>query len=144
MRMVEVNTIMSIDDNLEEYDLIGYLNGMGKIHFWKEVDRAMKKFDLNDISLKSRGSSKSTKTMDKPSGTERGRKLPTPPSRRRLFREKSCTHGSTSISPPTHRPSGDHTSSDRHFEWVRRHHRARKSSHHSQDDSPPRKRISRY
>ena len=39
---------------MDEFDLQGNLNPMGKIDFWREVDRAMQKFDTGDIKLKPR------------------------------------------------------------------------------------------
>ena len=50
----EKHRIMSIDIRMDEFDLQGNLNPMGKIDFWREVDRAMQKFDTGDIKLKPR------------------------------------------------------------------------------------------
>ena len=43
--------IMSIDVNLDEFDRLGNLTSIGKDNFWKEVDRAIKKFDRGSIKL---------------------------------------------------------------------------------------------
>ena len=46
--------IMSIDVPLNQYDLQGNLTAVGKESFWNEVNRGMKKFNNNEISLKPR------------------------------------------------------------------------------------------
>ena len=46
--------IMSIDIQPDEFDLQGNLTSAGKAEFWKEVNRAMRKFDNNDITLNPR------------------------------------------------------------------------------------------
>ena len=43
--------IMSIDVKLDEFDRQGNLTSIGKTTFWREVDCAMKKLDLGDITL---------------------------------------------------------------------------------------------
>ena len=47
--------IMSIDVPLDEFDRQGNLTNIGKNSFWREVDRAMRKFDIGDIKLIPRG-----------------------------------------------------------------------------------------
>ena len=46
--------IMSILVDMKEFDMWGDLTTNGKYDFWREVDRAMKKFDLNEITLNPR------------------------------------------------------------------------------------------
>ena len=46
--------IMSILVDMTEFDMWGDLTMKGKYNFWREVDRAMKKFDLNEITLNPR------------------------------------------------------------------------------------------
>ena len=75
--------IMSIEVKPNEFDLLGYLSGAGKINFWKECDRAMKKFDSEEISLKPRGQS-TANTNKEPNVQAAQVKLPTPPSKKRL------------------------------------------------------------
>ena len=43
--------IMSIEIRSDEFDLQGNLTAIGKSEFWKEVDRAIKKFDMGSIKL---------------------------------------------------------------------------------------------
>ena len=43
--------IMSIDIRFDEFDNMGNLTKIGKANFWREVDRAMKKFEAGDIKL---------------------------------------------------------------------------------------------
>ena len=45
---------MSIDIDSTEFDLQGNLTSNGKNDFWKEINRAMWKFDNNDITLQPR------------------------------------------------------------------------------------------
>ena len=45
---------MSIDIDSTEFDLQGNLTTNGKNDFWKEINRAMRKFDNNDITLQPR------------------------------------------------------------------------------------------
>ena len=42
---------MSIDVNMREFDLHGNLTSAGYLTFWREVDRAIKKFVQGDIKL---------------------------------------------------------------------------------------------
>ena len=46
--------IMSVDIKLDEFDRQGNSNSFGKSLFWKEVDRAMKRFDLGEKTLNPR------------------------------------------------------------------------------------------
>ena len=46
-----LHKIMSIEVRPDEFDLQGNLNSSGKASFWREVDRAMKKFVQGDIKL---------------------------------------------------------------------------------------------
>ena len=46
--------IMSIDVDLNEFDHQGNLTSYGKSLFWREVHRALKKFDRDQIKLKPR------------------------------------------------------------------------------------------
>ena len=43
--------IMSVDVRMDEFDLQGTLTSAGKMDFWHEVDKAMKKFVAGDIKL---------------------------------------------------------------------------------------------
>ena len=56
--------IMSIDVRLNEFDRQGNLTNIGKNNFWREVDRAMGKFDLGDIKLLPRGMHLDADTSD--------------------------------------------------------------------------------
>ena len=69
--------IMSIDVNLNEFDLTGGLTKSGCKQFWHEVNQGMKKFTENDITLMPRQIAKKkaeAKAKDVPA-----LKLPTPP-----------------------------------------------------------------
>ena len=47
--------IMSIDHMKDcHFDRYGNLNTSGKIHFWKELDYLLKKFDHNELDLKAK------------------------------------------------------------------------------------------
>ena len=48
--------IMSIEVDLNEFDTFGNLTSFGQSMFWHEIDKAMKKFDCNQITLKPRKS----------------------------------------------------------------------------------------
>ena len=52
--------ILSVDHLKEShFDRYGNLNADGKIHFWKELDFTVKKFDPGQISLKAKKSGRS-------------------------------------------------------------------------------------
>ena len=50
----ENHYIMPIEVVSNEFDLQGNLTSLGKESFWKEVDKAMRKFDANEIKLRPR------------------------------------------------------------------------------------------
>ena len=72
----DIHRIMSIDVNLREFDLMGFLSSSGKEEFWKEVDTAIKKFDMGQISLRPHNPLQSNK---KNQNVKESKKLPTPP-----------------------------------------------------------------
>ena len=86
----EDHHIMSIEVNLTEYDLQGNLTSIGKELFWKEVDRAMRKFDRKQIPLHPRKyvpAELKNNTVDDEAKIEIKsvvkKKLPTPPLRQK-------------------------------------------------------------
>ena len=81
--------IMSIDMQLSEYDNLGTLTAFEKSEFWKEIDRAMKKFDLYEIKLLPRKFQKSENQMTelKVQSEQQRHKLPTPLPRHHRSRE---------------------------------------------------------
>ena len=73
----ECHRIMSIDIDLNEFDYSGGLTQTGMNAFWKEVNRAMSKFDTGKITLKPR------KFITKQQQSPKKRKLSTPPPKER-------------------------------------------------------------
>ena len=43
--------IISVEVDLAEFDHHGFLSSSGKEEFWLEINKGMKKFDKNDITL---------------------------------------------------------------------------------------------
>ena len=80
--------IMSIKVDTSGYDNLGNLSSDGKTHFWKEVDRALKRFDSGEIKLKPR---KSQPPIAKSAAAQETntpcRQLPIPPLQHRRSRE---------------------------------------------------------
>ena len=122
--------IMSIDVDAQDFDLSGYLTSAGKSTFWREVDRAMRRFDMGDIKLRPRQYKKpdlSNHSMGnmQPSRTIPSRKLPTPPPiKRKLKKSRSrlrsrnhwhcCSHSKS----PSRKRFRSHSNSS-----TRRHHK---------------------
>ena len=68
----DAHYIMSINVRAQEYHHSGDLTSIGREEFWKEVNRAMQKFDNDEISLRPR------KQMVAVKSSTGARKLPTP------------------------------------------------------------------
>ena len=95
--------IMSIEVESVDFNMCGSLNSAGKKVFWKEVNRAMRKLDEDQIGLKPR----------KPKGQQetpatKSLKLPPPPPKRRSDDKREKMHYSSS-----HRPNSERRSSSR-------------------------------
>ena len=46
--------IISIEVPIDGFDLTGELNSIGKEHFWQEIDKGLRRFNLNEITLRPR------------------------------------------------------------------------------------------
>ena len=68
--------IMSIDIKKEEFDRQGNLTSIGKTSFWREVDRAVHKFDWGDIKLLPRKNNNNDDGKPKPSQNHKETRRP--------------------------------------------------------------------
>ena len=48
----DCHKIMNVEVELSDFDNLGNLLSAGQTHFWKEIDKALKKFDASDIKLR--------------------------------------------------------------------------------------------
>ena len=100
----ENHYIMSIEVDHNEFDLVGNLTQSGSTQFWHEVNRAMQKFDADNITLQLRKNGKSLAKFNSP---KKPMKLPTPPPINEYVRAKSPTKRNKSRSRSRNRRKGD-------------------------------------
>ena len=93
----DIHKMMSIDIHHTNFDNLGKLSSRGQSEFWMEVDKALKRFNLNEIKLRPR------KAQPPAVQIQGRRRLPSPPKERRLSsnkrsrsRSKSNSRSSTS------------------------------------------------
>ena len=106
----ESHHIMSIEVRNHEFHHSGKLTLLGKEEFWKEINRALKRFDANEISLKPHKFQATPKIK-----VHENRKLPTP-----LPKRKSRSKTPKQKRSRSRTPSRSHNRNSPRDEWHRR------------------------
>ena len=131
--------IMSIEVNEEDFDYSGGLNSDGQKTFWREIDNAIKKFNVNTISLLPRKQQQEKKKAEIKNLVPRilnpeltGRKLPTPPLR---YGSDSNRRSSKGHSKPRYKRSRSRSRSTSATSKRKRHCDNRYRSHSGNEDT---------
>ena len=125
----ERSRIMSLDVRPDEFDRQGNLTSAGKVLFWKEIDSAIKKLDINKITLRPR-------PLQNQSSSSEQSKSPAKFVRKMLaeHKEQPPSKRFKLMTPPPPK-SGEGRNRERHQKSPRRKHSSynKKSSHHHSD-----------
>ena len=80
--------LVSIDIDLHQFDLMGGLTTAGMAQFWRELNRAIQKFDINKVTLRPRSVLNLLAEIAQQKAEENRKKLPTYTTKTQIYTKK--------------------------------------------------------